>query len=81
MQHQLGIFEQDLDEIVRNRLESNDTLIKVHKEIMEQNSKIDRAKRELRMAKKAMIKKVDDREFVRVFEASDILKIDNSNLD
>lgn len=68
LQQQCEQFERELDDIVRNRFESNDVLIKVHKEIMEQNSKVERAKRESRMARKAMIKYIDDRDFVRILE-------------
>lgn len=68
MQRQFEHYEMELDEIARNRLENNDVLIKVHKEIMEQNSKVERARRELKIAKKAMLKKVGDREYVRLLE-------------
>lgn len=68
LQQQRKEFERELDDIVRNRFENNDVLIKVHKEIMEQNSKVERAKRESRMAKKTMMKQIDDRDFIRILE-------------
>lgn len=68
LQQQREEFEQELDDIVRNRFENNDVLIKIHREIMEQNSKVERAKRESRMAKKTMMKQIDDRDFVRILE-------------
>lgn len=68
LQQQREEFERQLDDIVRNRFENNDVLIKVHKEVMEQNSKVERAKRESRIAKKTMMKKIDDRDFVRILE-------------
>lgn len=70
LQRQYEQFEIELDEIIRNRLENNDVLIKLHKEIMDQNSKVERAKRELKIAKKAMTKKIDDREYVRLLEVN-----------
>lgn len=70
LQQQREDVERELEDIVRNRFENNDVLIKVHKEIMEQNSKVERAKRESRMAKKTMIKQIDDRDFVRILEVS-----------
>lgn len=70
LQRQYEHFESELDEISRNRLENNDVLIKIHKEIMEQNAKVERAKRELKMAKKGLIKKVEDREYVRLLEVN-----------
>lgn len=68
LQQQHDDYKNELEQIEGIRLESNDALMKVHKEIVEQNSKVDRAKRELKLAKKAMIKKVEDREYVRLFE-------------
>lgn len=75
MQRQYEHFEVELDEITRNRLENNDALIKLHKEIMDQNSKVERAKRELKMSKKAMMKKVGDREYVSLLEVCKERKI------
>lgn len=68
MEQKLQKFERELDDIVQNRFENNDVLIKVHKEIMDQNSKVERARRELKIAKKAMMKRIDDREYVRILE-------------
>lgn len=70
MQEQFGSFEQELDEIVRNRFESNDNLLKIHKELVDQNAKLERAKREVRIAKKAMSKHVQNRDYIRIFEVS-----------
>lgn len=68
MQKQHEEYGRELDDIVRNRFENNDVLIKVHKEIMDQNSKVERAKRESKLAKKAMMKHIDDRDYIRVLE-------------
>lgn len=68
LQRQFDNSEMEFDEMARNRMENNDDLIKIHKEIMEQNSKVERARRELQIAKKAMMKKVGDREYVRLLE-------------
>lgn len=68
LQCQYENIEIELDDISRNRLENNDVLIKIHKEIMEQNLKVERARRELKIAKKAMMKKVGDRDYVRLLE-------------
>lgn len=70
MQEQFGSFEQELDEIVRNRFESNDNLLKIHKELVDQNAKLERAKREARIAKKTMSKHVQNRDYIRIFEVS-----------
>lgn len=68
MQRRNEHLEMELDEVARNRAENNDVLIKIHKEIMEQNSKVERAKREMKISKKAMMKKVGNREYVRLLE-------------
>ena len=68
LNRQLIAGEKDLEEIARVRMDSNDALMKIHKEIFEQKSKIERAQRELKMARKAMIAKVVDREYIRNFE-------------
>lgn len=68
MQRRYEHFEMELDELTHNRMDNNDVLIKIHKEIMEQNSKVERAKREMKIAKKAMMKKVGNREYVQLFE-------------
>lgn len=68
LQHLYEKAEIEYDEITRNRLENNDVLIKIHKEIMDQNLKVERARRELKIAKKAMMKKVGDRDYARILE-------------
>lgn len=68
LQRRYEHFEVELDELARNRMENNDVLIKIHKEIMEQNSKVERARREMKISKKAMTKKVGNREYVRLLE-------------
>lgn len=68
MQRQFDHLEIELDEMTRNRLDNSDDLIKIHKEIMDQNSKVERAKREMQITKKAMMKKVGDREYVCLLE-------------
>lgn len=80
LQRQYEHFETELDEISHNRLENNDALIKIHKEIMEQNSKVERAKRELKIAKKAMLKKVGDKEYVRLLEVRGFNEFFKTNL-
>lgn len=68
MQRRNEQLEMELDEVTHERAENNDVLIKIHKEIMEQNSKVERAKREMQISKKAMMKKVANREYVRLLE-------------
>lgn len=69
-----------MDDIVRNRFENNDVLIKVHKEILEQNSKVERAKREAKLAKKAMTRGIGDRDYVRLLEVLFVVLIEVKTL-
>lgn len=68
MRAQFALYERDMDEIARNRFESNDNLLKIHKELVDQNAKLERAKRELKIGKKAMARHVQNRDYVRIFE-------------
>lgn len=65
-------LEKDLEDISRFRLENNDTLMKIHKEILEQKSKKDRAQRELKMARKMAKQKISDVEFFASFEVTKV---------
>lgn len=78
MQAQLISYERDMDEIMRNRLESNDSLLKIHRELVDQNAKLERAKRELRLAKKAMVRRIQNRDYVRIFEVGNFDTKNNS---
>uniref|UniRef100_A0A336LP20 Coiled-coil domain-containing protein 39 n=1 Tax=Culicoides sonorensis TaxID=179676 RepID=A0A336LP20_CULSO len=61
-------IEKDLDEAERNRLDSNDTLLKIQKEFIDQREKLERAERELKLAIKAVRRKYVDSDFIRLFE-------------
>lgn len=61
-------IERDLDEAERNRLDSNDTLLKIQKEFIDQREKLERAERELKLAIKAVRRKYVDSDFLRLFE-------------
>lgn len=49
-------------------MENNDNLMKVHKEIIEQKSKMERAQRELMCAKRAVKQIMNDRNYLKNFE-------------
>lgn len=55
------------------RMENNDTLMKIHKEILEQKSKMERAQRELKLGRKSAKQKVLDREYFIAFEVNRLL--------
>lgn len=50
------------------RAESNDILVKVRKEILEQISKKSRAQRELKMARRSAKQKILDTDYFALFE-------------
>jgi coiled-coil domain-containing protein 39 len=58
------------EQMERMRLDSNEILTKVHKELLEQKTKMLRAERELKMVKKSARQKVNDMEFMAAFEVS-----------
>lgn len=51
-------LERTLDQINKVRMENNDTMVRLHKEILEQKSKLERAARELKLARKTARSKV-----------------------
>jgi coiled-coil domain-containing protein 39 len=81
--HSLTVRSQNLEELSdqretaedlaeqmeRMRLDSNEVLMKVHKELTEQKTKMARAERELKLVKKSARQKVDDSEYMAAFEA------------
>lgn len=60
--------ERDLSEAIDTRLNRNDALMKVHKQILEQKTKLERAEREKRAARKSVFQKIVDRDYIRLFE-------------
>lgn len=68
-------FHDQLEVLTNDRLENNDRLMKVHKDILDQKSKVERAERELKTARKSMIQKIGDREYIRIFEVKLINEI------
>lgn len=60
--------EQKLQHIHKERMDNNDIMLRLHKEILEQNSKQDRAQRELKLARRTARTKVADAEYFGAFE-------------
>lgn len=50
------------------RLDGNEALMKVHKQIFDQKTKLERAEREMRIARKSMFLRIVDREYIKLFE-------------
>lgn len=66
-QHQTAC-EQSLEHLNKVRMENNDTMVRMHKEILDQKSKLERAQRELRLARKTARAKVSDADYFAAFE-------------
>lgn len=65
---------KELEEVQRTKLDNNDSLLKIHKEIVDQETKIERAQRDMKTAFKAAKRHIKDQEFIRLFEKDTLLK-------
>lgn len=65
---------KELEEVQRTKLDNNDSLLKIHKEIVDQETKIERAQRDMKTTFKAAKRHIKDQEFIRLFEKSMVLK-------
>lgn len=61
-------FEKELEEIQRVKLDNNDQLLKIHKELMDQETKLERADREMKTSFKAAKRRIKDQEFIALYE-------------
>ncbi|XP_037037232.1 coiled-coil domain-containing protein 39 [Bradysia coprophila] len=61
-------IEKDLDDVSRYRMENNDHLMKIHKEILDQKSKMERAEREMKSSRKDAAQNLNDKEFLHSFD-------------
>lgn len=74
LDHQRLELIKELEEVQRTKLDNNDALLKIHKEIVDQETKIERAQRDMKTALKAAKRHVKDQEFIRLFEKDNIIK-------
>lgn len=65
---------REFDEVQRTKLDNNDALLKVHKELVDQDTKLERAEREMLTSFKAAKKRIKDREFVALFEKDSVIR-------
>ncbi|KAJ6635984.1 Coiled-coil domain-containing protein 39 [Pseudolycoriella hygida] len=68
LQFQRELIEKDLDDVSRYRMENNDQLMKIHKEILDQKSKMERAKREMKSSRKDVTQNLNDQDFLIMFD-------------
>lgn len=65
---------KELEDVQRTKLDNNDSLLKIHKEIVDQETKLERAQRDMKTAFKAAKRHIKDQEFIRLFEKDIISK-------
>jgi chromosome segregation ATPase len=59
--------ERELDEVLRTKLDNNDALLKIHKELLDQETKKERADREMKTAYKNAKRRLKDQDFMNLF--------------
>lgn len=65
---------REFEEVQRTKLDNNDALLKIHKELIDQETKLERADREMKIAFKAAKRRIKDQEFITLFEKDMTLK-------
>lgn len=60
--------EKEFDEVQRIRLDNNDTLLKIHKELLDQETKKERAEREMKNSYKAAKRRIKDQDIISLFD-------------
>lgn len=68
LQDEKDEMEKMFEDVQRTKLDSNDTLLKLHKELMDQDTKLERAEREWKTSNKAAKRRVKDMEYLNLFE-------------
>lgn len=71
---QCGELEKEFEDSQRVNCDNNDALLKVHKDLVDQETKLERADREMKAAFKAAKRRIKDQEFVNIFEKDLLIK-------
>lgn len=61
-------LEKEFEEVQRKKLDNNDVLLKIHKELLDQETKKERADREMRSSFKTAKRRIKDQDFMILFE-------------
>lgn len=59
---------KELEDVLRTKLDNNDTLLKIHKELVDQETKLERADRDMKISLKSAKKRIKDQEFINLYE-------------
>lgn len=65
---------KEFEEVQRKKLDNNDALLKVHKELVDQETKLERADRDMKIAFKGAKRRIKDQEFICLFEKDMMLR-------
>lgn len=68
LENQKKDVEHEFEEIQRKKLDHNDQLLRVHKDLCDQETKMERADRELKISFKGAKRRIKDHEFMSHFE-------------
>lgn len=68
LETQRSEMDKEFEEVQRTKLDNNDALLKIHKELVDQETKLERADREMKTAFKSAKRRIKDHEFISVFE-------------
>lgn len=68
LENQKQEMEREFEEVQRTKFDNNDTLLKIHKELLDQETKKERADREMKTAYKAAKRRIKDQEFMALFD-------------
>lgn len=74
METQRQFLAKEFEDAQRTKLDNNDALLKIHKDLVDQETKLERADREMKNAFKAAKKRIKDHEFIALFEKDLMLK-------
>lgn len=59
---------KELEDVLRTKLDNNDMLLKIHKELVDQETKLERADRDMKTSFKSAKKRIKDQEFINLYE-------------
>lgn len=74
METQRQELVKEFEEVQRTKLDNNDTLLKIHKELVDQETKLERADREMKIAFKGAKRRIKDQDFIILFEKDMLVK-------
>lgn len=74
LENQRQELDKEFDDVQRKRLDNNDVLLKIHKELLDQDTKKERADREMRSSFKTAKRRIKDQDFMLLYEKNIELK-------